>query len=204
MTAFRSLQYSLEGRGVSVELLAATMETVEPVPEELYAYAIDAPPPAEIQYEMAAIFPDWVRAMEQKTPLMEEGPTRVDTQGGVDIDSIDVAKLIRDLDLQGYSQVLEAEVDDIVFGIPIIKMVTQVVRLAAMYELYLDMRLQGVPQEPAPRKFWKMPGPEWLLLGLELGTVAAQSATDVLRMRASRKRMSIGELAELIRKNERA
>jgi hypothetical protein len=204
MHAFRVLQYCIDQSIPGLNVMGQTAETVEPVPD-LWPYAIDAPPPMELQHEMNSIFPDWIRAMESNQPLMEEGPTQVGTKGGIDPDSVDVAKLLHDLDSRGYGQALEAQVDGVVFGHPLAKDVTQALRMAAMYDLYIDLRLRSAPPAPAPRRFWKMPGPEWILLGLELGTVAGSAATDVLKSRAQKKRRrSVGELAELIRKNERA
>jgi hypothetical protein len=205
MHAFRSMQYFLDGRLEGYNVMGETIESVEPVPEDLWPYAVDAPPPPEIQYEMADIFPDWIRAIESNQPLMEEGPTRVDTQGDADIDSVDVRKLLDDLNSRGYGEVLEVQVDEAVFGVPLTKSVEQAVRMAAMYDLYLDLRLEHAPKHVPPRRHWKMPGPEWILLGLEGMCVAGQAATDVLRERArKRKRLSVSELAELIRRSERA
>lgn len=202
MHAYRAMQYCVDQKLGLNTMGELANETVPPVPEELFPYAIDAPVPTEVQYELAQVFPDFVRAMESPGRLMEEGPTSVSMRGGIDPDSIDVAGLIRDLDSRGYSDALDVEVDDAIFGHPLAKDVTQALRMAAAYDLYMELRLRSVPSEP--RKFWRVPGPEWILLGLQLGTVAAQSATEVLRHQATKKkRMSVSELAELIRKGER-
>lgn len=203
MYALRALQYSLEARGVDPAFLGRFMETVEPVTDDLWTYAVDSPPPMDIQNEMTTLFPEWLRAMEENVPLMEEGPTRVDTQGSVDPDSVDVALLLRELELRGYNGALEAPVDEQVFGVPIIQTVSQAVRMAAMYDLYMDLRLGSTRARPEPRRRWKVPGPEWILLGLGLATTASHAASEVLRAQAKRKkRMSVSELSELIRKSE--
>jgi hypothetical protein len=196
----------LEQLGVRDDVFRTFAETVQPIPDEFWAYAVSSPPNREIHEAMAEMFPEWMRAFEGTMPLMEAGPTSVQTADAFDADSTDVIEVVRRLEAAGYDGILEAPAAGELFGIHLDSLIVQSVRMAAMYDLYIDIRMNTAPPiQVAPRRSLRLVDPAWIMLGLGLATGASYAAGEVLKARAkAKKRMSVKELSELIKKSERS
>jgi hypothetical protein len=209
--ALRAICAYLQKSGVPHEFVANVYTSVDEVPD-YWHYATMAPPPVEIQQHMSEVFPEWVRAFESNLPELEQGPTTVGTNQQLDPDALDVHRLMRELQVHGHQAVLELPLEGDVWGIPIAHTVKTSLRMAAMYDLYMELRNGSVKQETMRLGFLRKIDPAWILLGLAGATVASHAAAEVMRHRAQAKkktkvktgkaRMSTRELSELIRNQE--
>jgi len=196
----------MQEKGVPEQFVSQIYETVPEVPD-LMSYAVNAPPPSAILQQVGELFPEWVRTFAADTPLLERGTTTVATSQSVDPEGADIKRLLYQLESHGHGAVLEEVVQGEIWGIPIENTVKVSLRMAAAFDLYVDLRLGSVPQQSAPRKRFFI-DPAWILLGLSGATVAAHAAGEVLSSRAraqqqgKKRSKSVSELAEFIRQQE--
>lgn len=148
--------------------------------------ARDTPPSHRIQAELSQIFPEWVRALDRGESLDDR--TRVDVTGS-DGDSVMVSTLERNL--SAYPGMLDESVDG--------AEVVGAMRLAALYDMYLDLRARelGVRWDDRGDQ-WKMP--EWVA-PVAVGAVGVL-ASVISAWKPSTKHMNTHDLAEAIREAE--
>lgn len=186
--------HMLVDAGLPVDQVQNLEHTIEDTPD-LWAGARPAAPPAKIRDKMAEVFPEWKAAFEGNARALMDGTTQVHAEN-LDPDASDMARLI---------QIARAHDRDLCE----LESVQSCAYLAAMYDLYLDLRAGSTAfhAEQSVRanrwRWFEKIDPQYVLVGLGLMATATYAASDVLKRNSKKsKRMSAGELARLIRAQE--
>lgn len=189
------LFYRLQASGVPEDVLGAYDDTVPVTPMELWSMAMPVSPPEALVEQVRAMFPEWSEDFAQ----MATSRTTVDVSC-MDPDARDSAEILRDLDLRGHGKALQAEA-----GEDLERVVERVLRMAAMLDLYMDLRMRSthIAGLSGLREKLENINPLWTVVGLGLAEAAASAAVGVLQSAAKKpKRKTTAELAEMVKRAE--
>ena len=183
------------------------------MPDVMYNHASPADPPPHVIQQLAVVFPEWVQAFSPgSNGRMNQGPTGV-AIAEYDRDARDVTDLAHRVVSQGYQDALECDMAGDGMMAYAGETVDTAVRLAAMYDLYMDLRAQGYQlevqsvEQPSPRKKFQIE--PWMVEGAVAGVGIAGVVTEVAAIWWSKKKRSprrgkpsVSDLAKAIREKE--
>lgn len=190
------LLYVLKAQGVPDDVLSAYDDTVPVLDSKLWDLAMPVEPPESIVMGVKALFPEW---SSDFAAMVSESRTTVNV-ASMDPDARDGAEILRDLDLRGHGKVLQAEVTE-----DLKRVVERVIRMAAMYDLYMDLRVRSMRLTGLSglREKLEHINPLWAMLGLGVAEAATSAALGAIQSAVSKpKRKTVAELAKMISEAE--
>lgn len=207
LAGYRAVETTLEYAGVPHSVLR-DQETIPPMPDLMWHHAIPSDPPPDVTQQIAMVFPEWVQAFSPGNfGRVDRGPTGVSI-AEFDNDARDVTDLVSRVAGQGYEQALDCDMVGPGLMAYAGETVEKAVHMAAMYDLYLELRCRSIQLErqdphPVPRR--RIQIDPWLVgAGIGVAGIAAEVAAIWFHKRKQRQkaRPSVSDLAKAIRKQE--